>query len=91
MTYERAFADHKYLWEEYGPAKDMTGGYVDSGDLELLLQSPTKATARRCLESQIRYWFDAGPDDCEPPAILRATDPKLREIADRYGASLWPR
>ncbi len=88
ITYQQAWADHQYLWKTYGPAKDMTGGYVDSEDLSRLLESPNKATARACLESQIRYWFDVGPDDNSPPAILRATDPAIREIANRYGASL---
>ena len=87
-TYEQALADHSYLWSTYGPAYDMTGGYVDSDDLDKLLKRPTKSTARECLESQIRYWFDVGSEDADAPAILRATDPKIREIANRYGASL---
>lgn len=86
--YTRAFADHRYLWRQYGPAKDMTGGYVDQDDLEAMLANPTKAEAVKCLERQIGYWFDVGPDDGSSPRILAATDPRIGEIAERYGASL---
>lgn len=89
-SYEQALADHTYLWEEYGPAADMTGCYVDQEDLKLLLQSPTKATARQCLVRQIEYWFRAGPaidtEFGENVANLLACDPQLVEIAERYGA-----
>lgn len=80
-TYEQALADHTYLWETYGPAQDMTGGYVDQDDLAKLLRSPTKATARDCLVDQIIYWFSVGPEsDCERPD----GDPFVEDIADRY-------
>jgi hypothetical protein len=52
MNYEQALKDHKFLWE-VAPACDMTGGYVDQDDLEKLLESPTKATAKDCLCRQI--------------------------------------
>lgn len=83
ISYERAWQDHRYLWETYGPAADMTGAYVDQGDLAKLLQFPTKATARACLIRQICYWFDKGTDEGEPDW----SDPRLRVIARRYGAS----
>lgn len=88
MTYEQAFCDHQYLWMTYSPAYDMSGGYVDQDDLARLLARPTKATARECLVNQIRYWFDVGPEDGNPPAILAATDPEIYEIAERHGVVL---
>lgn len=85
-TYEQAFADHSYLWEAYGPARDMTGGYVDQEDLAKLLRSPSKATARKCLIDQIEYWFDMGVEEQSPQADW--SDPKLIDIANRYGIAL---
>lgn len=89
ITYEQAFEDHSYLWEIYGPADDMTGAYTDQEDLARLLKSPTKATARDCLERQIEYWFQAGPDHThsaqDSVSTLIENDPMVREIAIRYG------
>ncbi len=82
--YDQAFRDHSYLWTEYGPAADMTGGYVDQGDLDKLLANPTQKTAAECLESQIRYWFQVGTDNGSPE-IISATDPNIEEIRERYG------
>lgn len=82
MTFEQAYSDHRYLWTTYGPAADMTGGYVDQGDLAKLLKSPTKQTARVCLIRQIVYWFDVGIDDKTP---IDTRDPHLLQIADRHG------
>lgn len=79
--YDQTYADWNYLWTEYAPAHDMTGAYVDQGDLARLLKSPTKATACECLESQIIYWFDVGPD-CSKST---AGDERLANIAERYG------
>lgn len=56
MTYEELYADWEYLFKKVGCAEDMTGGYVDSEDLEELLKKPTKATAKNCLNRQIDYW-----------------------------------
>lgn len=84
MNYEQSFNDWSYLWETYGPAKEMTGGYVDQGDLDKLLRSPTKKTARDCLISQIGYWFSVGPDGDAPDQ----SDERLQEIADRYGEDI---
>lgn len=90
MAYEQAYKDHQYLWDTYGPAEDMTGGYVDSEDLDKLLKSPTRATANQCLESQIDYWFQVGPDpdagktNLDVQTILDS-DERVREIAERYG------
>lgn len=81
LSCEQAFKDWSYLWTAYGPAHDMTGAYVDQGDLDKLLRSPTKATARDCLVSQIRYWFSVGPDCDRSPK----GDAQVEEIADRYG------
>lgn len=85
LTYAQARADHEYLWNTYGPALDMTGGYVDSEDLDRLLRSPTKSTARACYVDQIEYWFDVGPEDKDPDTWRR--DPKVREIAERHNTT----
>ena len=89
ITYEQALADHTYLWEEYGPAEDMTGAYVDQEDLTLLLRSPTKATARDCLCRQIDHWFSVGPES-QGGCYRRPdpTDPELIEIADRHALDI---
>lgn len=86
ITYEQAYEDHSYLWA-IAPASDMTGGYVDQDDLEKLLRSPTKATARECLCDQINYWFQAGPDfSCEGRRdLIDWDDHTIREIAKRHG------
>ena len=93
MTYEQAFKDWSYLWS-IGQATDMTGAYVDQDDLEKLLKSPTKKTAKRCLCDQINYWFDTGPDvgvNCnwseavEAKEDLLCTDERVRDIAERHG------
>ena len=86
ITYEQARKDHEYLWS-IGPAKDMTGGYVDQGDLAKLLRNPTKATARDCYVSQIVYWFQIGPDGSAPAGDLIALDPMVAEIADRHNCN----
>jgi hypothetical protein len=82
MNHEQAYSDHRYLWTAYGPAADMTGGYVDQGDLEKLLRSPTKYMARVCLIRQIVYWFEVGTDDKVP---IDVSDPRLLQIAERHG------
>lgn len=87
ISYEQAFADHTYLWEEYGPAADMTGAYVDQDDLAKLLRSPTKVTARDCLCAQIDYWFSVGPEGKGHRAV-DSLDEHLLEIADRHGLEL---
>ena len=84
MTYQQAFADWSYLWETYGEADDMTGGYVDQNDLRFLLLSPTKTTAKRCLERQIAYWFDVGPDATSARTFPSFDDPVLVDMAERY-------
>ena len=82
MNYEQARKDHTYLWEEYGPAADMTGGYVDQDDLERLLDKPTKATAMHCFINQIIYFLQVGPEDSSDEL---KSDGRILEIADRYG------
>ncbi len=86
-TYEQAYEDRQYLWQTYGPADDMTGGYVDQDDLEALLKNPSKATARACLIRQIEYWFQKGPADHSYP--VDRSDPVLLEIMDRYDLDFW--
>lgn len=87
VSYDQATSDHSYLWDTYGSADDMTGGYVDQDDLTKLLRSPTKATARDCLVNQIIYWFQVGPDNLGYTPIDRH-DPILIEIAERYGQEI---
>ncbi len=85
ITYQKARADHEYLWRTYGPACDMTGSYVDSEDLARLLRSPTKTTARDCYCRQIRYWFQAGPDrNWGSSNADWRDDPKVKQIARRH-------
>lgn len=85
ITYEQARADHEYLWA-ISSAGDMTGGYVDQHDLKLLLESPTKATARRCYCAQIDHWFAVPFDDGRTTSAKQiAANPKVREIAIRHG------
>jgi len=82
LTYAVVRADHEYLWKVYGPANDMTGGYVEEGDLARLLRAPTRATARDCYANQIAHWFHVGPET-DVGGGWR-TDPKVREIAARH-------
>jgi hypothetical protein len=92
ITYEKALKDWKTLFEGIGPASDMTGGYVDQDDLDKLLKSPTKSTAKKCLINQIEYWFENGIDgDLETTSGRGASVEKLiearddiREISERY-------
>lgn len=87
-TYEEVYADWKTLWD-IGPASDMTGGYVDQEDLARLLRNPSKATAKRCLQSQIHYWFQKGPDtvsDGEISAEKAIKDNSAaKKVAIKYG------
>ena len=86
ITYEQAFTDHAYLWK-IAPADDMTGAYVDQDDLDKLLDSPTKLTARKCLTDQIVYWFQVGPDPFDAnstPQWHIDNDPNVAEIYARY-------
>ena len=87
MTYEQAYEDHSYLWKTYGPARDMTGGYVDQDDLSFLLSSPSKDTARRCLSDQINYWFQVGPEGKINPDIF--IDSMVFEIAERHNCDVY--
>ena len=97
-SYMQALRDHQYLWN-IGPAYDMTGGYTDQEDLELLLKSPTKTTARKCLVRQIVYWFQVGPEldadvgfmggkcagsEGANPERYIGNDPAVAEIYERY-------
>ena len=84
--YEQARQDHAYLWRNYGPACDMTGGYVDSDDLKKLLEKPTKATATKCFGDQICYWFQVGPDELFGSGRDWQADPVVEQIAKRHGA-----
>ena len=82
-NYDQAFSDHQFLFG-IGPASDMTGGYVDQDDLAKMLASPTKATATKCLEDQIEYWFQVGPEDGRSLDALMLEFPEMAEIKERY-------
>ncbi len=86
--YDQARKDHEYLWR-FGAADDMTGGYVDSEDLDKLLRNPCKAVAADCYESQISHWFSAGCDTMKhgrvDAQVYIDSDEGVREIAERRG------
>ena len=84
LTYEQVREDHEYLWS-IAAAYDMTGGYVDQQDLQKLLESPTKATARDCYRNQIYYWFQSGPDHRAGRGAVPWDDARVVEIGERYG------
>lgn len=89
MSYKQTYADHKYLFD-IGPAADMTGGYVDSEDLDKMLKTPTRKMAESCLLHQIQYWFQAGTEDMggdncnKMPIDLVDEFPRIIEIAEDY-------
>jgi predicted helicase len=89
MAYREVYEDWSYLFNTISYADDMTGGYVDSEDLEELLKNPSKATAKNCLNRQIDYWFYAGVEYStghKDKSIYDLVEefPKISEIADRY-------
>ena len=86
MTYEQALEDRDYLFRTYGPASDMTGGWVEGDYLEELLRQPTKTKAKNILSGLVCYWFETGYDrnNCYDKAAPDMTDPKLVEIAARH-------
>lgn len=82
--YLEAKSDHDYLWKTYGPADDMTGGYVDQEDLKRMLDAPTKKMAVYCLARQIHYWFQMPPKWPLTPGMM--DDHRVVEIRDKYCA-----
>lgn len=93
MTYKQYFEDWDYLFNKIDVADDMTGGYVDSQDLDVLLKSPSKATAKNCLSRQIDYWFQAGiqySKEHKGKSIYDLVEefPKINDIAERHGHEL---
>lgn len=88
MSYKQAFEDWSYLWA-YGAAEDMTGAYVDQGDLDKLLRSPTKKTAQECLESQIAYWFQVGPDPFQDKGPFSLFIPQIKFVEPSVYSHLW--
>lgn len=93
MTYDELYKDWDYLFNKIGVADDMTGGYVDSEDLEMLLKKPTKATAKMCLWRQLDYWFQAGMEYSNEHERKTIEDlieeyPKIETIADKYDIDL---
>ena len=93
MTYKQYFEDWDYLFSKIGVANDMTGGYVDSQDLDVLLESPSKATAKGCLSRQIDYWFQSGieySNEHKGKSIYDLVEefPKINDIAERHGHEL---
>ena len=87
MKYEQALKDHDFLWR-IDSAYDMTGGYVDQNDLDKLLRSPTKKTAKECLCNQIVYWFDSGVEDrCRTFESIITEYPEVEKIMERHNIS----
>ncbi len=89
MTYDEMYKDWDYLFNTISTANDMTGGYVDSEDLERLLKNPSKTTAKNCLSKQIDYWFQVGLEHSNEhigKTVFDLADefPKLTEIAERH-------
>lgn len=91
MTYDEVFKDWSYLYDEIAPAHDMTGAYEDQHDLDRLLRSPSKYTAKKCLIRQIEYWFQAGPDvsanyfkSKRELERLIESDPEVMRIGEKY-------
>ena len=92
MSYKQTYEDHKYLFG-IGAASDMTGGYVDSHDLDAMLKTPTKKMAEFCLYRQITYWFQVGTEeggDHSNMSSLQLVEefPKIRDIAERYDCDI---
>ena len=92
MSYKKTYDDHKFLFD-IGSASDMTGGYVDSEDLDEMLKTPTKKTAENCLLRQINYWFEVGTESGGKNGGMSALDlvdefPRIREIAEEYGCDI---
>lgn len=91
MKYEDMKSDWEYLWN-IGPANDMTSGYVDQEDLQRLIDSPSKTTAKKCLLNQMNYWFTVGVEprnrssnSGDDPHIFEKDYPRIPEIAEKYG------
>jgi hypothetical protein len=60
---------------------------VDQDDLKRLLKSPSKATAKYCLNRQMEYWFQTGPDPYEVTRdykILKQEYPRIEVIRAKY-------
>lgn len=91
--YEQVYSDWEYLFKEVAYADDMTGGYVDSEDLDKLLKKPSKATAKRILLRQIDYWFSKGIEYSEEHKGKSIFDliedyPRITGIAENYDIDL---
>jgi hypothetical protein len=89
MSYKQYFEDWNYLFNKISHADDMTGGYVDSEDLDSLLKNPSKANAKKCLSGQIDYWFQTGIEYSNKHKGKSISDlveefPKITEIAERH-------
>ena len=93
MTYDDVYKDWNYLFHAVGHAYDMTGGYVDSDDLDRLIKKPSKSTAKQCMKGQIDYWFNAGLEyqiehDRKGIYDLMEEFPRIEEIAKRHSKYL---
>ncbi len=85
VSYHEVREDWKTLWD-ICCANDMTGAYVDSEDLDKMLETPTKAMAVQCMKRQIDYWLDVGIEDTSQTLDeLMVMYPQIIPIADKYG------
>lgn len=60
MTFEEVKADYVKLINEYGYPYDMTGGFVDSEQMEKVILNPTKTNAKQYMKNVINYGFQWG-------------------------------
>ena len=84
MTYQFVKDAHKYLWGEYAPASDMTGGYVEGDYFIVLMYKPTKANAKEMMVGQIERWFHMGFEDIDRNNKGFHEDSRVSEIAEAF-------
>lgn len=87
-TYEQVRKQWETLWA-IGAADDISNLAED--DMYKMLKSPTRTTARICMELQIEYWLQTGPEHPAPNGSrirlldLLRNNPEVQEIAEDYG------
>ena len=84
-NYNEVREDWETLWN-ICPADDMTGAYVDSGDLDRMLKTPTKKMAIQCMKCQIDFWLNQGIEDTNQTLEeLMEMYPQVIPVAEKYG------
>ncbi|KKN79722.1 hypothetical protein LCGC14_0337440 [marine sediment metagenome] len=59
-TFENVRKDYLKIISKCGPPADMTGGFVDSEQMEKIVLNPTKKNAMEYMKSIIQYGFQHG-------------------------------